>query len=139
MNDQISKLAKKSGFGVRNDEIYTSRLEHLPITENIEKLVELIVQECTGICDEHPAWTPRMIGNQIAEHFGVKRMTEARQHIGYVEREEGFYKIYAPPRGSITTQAFILCKYCNGCIYHCGGPKLDAVCCSCYDKDPENR
>ena len=50
-------------------------------------------------------------------------MSEDREHIGYIEREEGFYKLYAPTKGSIVTQAFILCKYCNGAIYHCMGPK----------------
>ena len=66
-------------------------------------------------------------------------MTEDRKHIGYIEREEGFYKLYAPPRGSIVTRAFILCKYCNGAISSVAGPKLDAVCFTCYDKDPELR
>lgn len=66
-------------------------------------------------------------------------VNEERKHIGYVEREEGFYKIYAPPSGSIVTQAFILCKYCRGAIHHCGGPKWDAVCFTCYDVDPELR
>lgn len=62
-----------------------------------------------------------------------------REHIGYTEREEGFYKLYAPPKGSIVTHAFILCKYCNGAIYHCMGPKYDAVCLTCYEKEPELR
>jgi len=64
---------------------------------------------------------------------------EERKHIGYIEREEGYYNLYAPPKGSIVTQAFILCKYCNGAIYHCSGPRYDAVCFTCYDKDPEFR
>ena len=59
--------------------------------------------------------------------------------IGYTEREEGFYPLYAPPKGSIVTHAFILCKYCNGSIYHCMGPKHDAVCLTCYEKDPDVR
>ena len=66
-------------------------------------------------------------------------MNEEREHIGYIEREEGYYKLYAPGEGYIVTQAFILCKYCNGAIYHCMGPKHDAVCLTCYDKDPELR
>ena len=64
---------------------------------------------------------------------------EERKHIGYIEREEGFYKLYAPVRGQIITQAFILCKYCNGSVYHCMGPKWDAVCFDCYQKDPDIR
>ena len=66
-------------------------------------------------------------------------MSEERKHIGYIEREEGFYKLYAPVKGQIVTHAFILCKYCNGTIYHCTGPKSDAVCFACYEKDPELR
>ena len=62
-----------------------------------------------------------------------------QKHIGYIEREEGYYKLYSPPKGSIVTHAFILCKYCNGAIYHCMGPKYDAVCLDCFDKDPELR
>lgn len=66
-------------------------------------------------------------------------MSEERKHIGYVEREEGFYKLYAPVKGQIVTQAFILCKYCNAYIYNSMGPKSDAVCFTCYDKDPDLR
>lgn len=66
-------------------------------------------------------------------------MTEERKHIGYIEREKGFYNLYAPLKGQIVTRAFVLCKYCNGYIYHCTGPKQDAVCFTCYEKDPELR
>lgn len=68
-----------------------------------------------------------------------KTQEEERKQIGWIEREEGFYKLYAPPKGSIVTHAFILCKYCNGAIYHCMGPKYDAVCFDCYEKEPELR
>lgn len=66
-------------------------------------------------------------------------MTEQREHIGYTEREEGFYKLYAPVKGSVVTQAFIMCKYCSQPIYHCSGPRSDAVCFECHDKDPDSR
>lgn len=66
-------------------------------------------------------------------------MTEERKQIGWCEREEGYYKIYEPVPGSIVTQAFILCKYCGGAIYHCMGPRYDAVCLTCYEKDPDER
>ena len=36
--------------------------------------------------------------------------------IGYTEHETGFKPLYAPPRGSIVTQAFILCRYCRASI-----------------------
>ncbi len=64
---------------------------------------------------------------------------EDREHIGYIEREEGFYRLYAPPKDSIATQAFVLCKYCDSAVYHSSGPKWDAVCFNCYEKDPELR
>jgi hypothetical protein len=64
---------------------------------------------------------------------------EERKHIGWTEREEGYYKLYAPPKGSIVTHAFILCRYCGGAIYHCMGPRYDAVCLTCFEKDIEVR
>lgn len=66
-------------------------------------------------------------------------MNEEREHIGYTEREEGFYKLYAPPKGSIVTHAFILCRYCDSAIYNCMGPRTDAVCFSCYEKEEDLR
>ena len=62
-----------------------------------------------------------------------------RELIGYTEHETGFEPLYAPPRGSIVTQAFIHCKYCMASIYHCMGPRRDAVCLTCYEKDPDER
>ena len=58
--------------------------------------------------------------------------------IGYTEHESGFEPLYAPLRGNIVTNAFITCKYCHCAIYHCMGPRSDAVCLICYDieKDP---
>ena len=66
-------------------------------------------------------------------------MNEERKLIGYTEREEGFYPLYASHRGFITTAAFILCKYCRGAIDSMGGPRYDAVCLTCYEKDPDER
>ena len=67
----------------------------------------------------------------------------ARDHskklLGYTEREEGFYPLYEPGRGFITTAAFIHCKYCKGAISGHGGPRYDAVCLTCYEKDPDVR
>ena len=39
--------------------------------EFCEKFAELIVREMLMTCEEHPAWTGRMIGEQIKQHFGV--------------------------------------------------------------------
>ena len=33
---------------------------------------ELIVAEMLQTCEDHPAWTGRMIGEQIKQHFGVE-------------------------------------------------------------------
>ena len=66
-------------------------------------------------------------------------MNEERKLIGYTEREEGFYPLYERERGFIVSAAFILCKYCRGAIDSMGGPRYDAVCLSCYEKDPELR
>ena len=65
-------------------------------------------------------------------------MSEHKQ-IGWTEREEGFYPLYAPGEGYIVTHAFIFCKYCNDSIYHCMGPQYDAVCLTCYEKEPDER
>ena len=62
-----------------------------------------------------------------------------RKLIGYIEREEGYYPLREPEPGSIVALAFILCKYCDATIYHCMGPKYDAVCLECFEKDPELR
>ena len=76
MNEQIRKFAKKSGFSLDADNIYTAKLEHLPITENMEKFAELIVRECAGIAYEYDA--PKMSGpgmiiaGRIEQHFGVE-------------------------------------------------------------------
>ena len=62
-----------------------------------------------------------------------------KELIGYTEREEGFEPLYAPPRGSIVTQAFIHCRYCSGSIYHCMGPRSDAVCLICHEIETEGK
>ena len=33
---------------------------------------ELIVKEMLQTCEDHPAWTGRMISEQIKQHFGVE-------------------------------------------------------------------
>ena len=66
-------------------------------------------------------------------------VNETRKLIGYTEREEGFYPLYEPSRGSIVTRALITCKYCNNVVYPFQGPRSDAVCLTCYDKDPDDR
>jgi hypothetical protein len=62
-----------------------------------------------------------------------------RRLIGYTEREEGFYPLYEAQRGMVVTHAFIMCKYCSGPISPNMGPRSDAVCIPCYEKDPDER
>ena len=61
-----------------------------------------------------------------------------RKIVGYTIMDEGpAQPIYEPERGMIVTHAFILCKYCNGAIYHCMGPRYDAVCLDCYEHNTD--
>ena len=74
MSERIRELAKKSGFSLDSTGIYTAKLEHLPITDNMEKFALLIVQECAGIYDKIDN------GNQ---HLGTDNYLEAIQkHFG---------------------------------------------------------
>lgn len=59
--------------------------------------------------------------------------------IGYTEHETGFEPLYAPPRGSIVTQAFIHCRYCMASIYPCMGPQRNAVCLMCHEIETEGK
>ncbi len=72
MNKRIRELAKKSGFSLDSTEIYTAKLEHLPITENMEKFAELIVRECANV---ELYWLNEQVSKSVAEkikqHFGV--------------------------------------------------------------------
>jgi len=77
MNERIRKLAKQAGFGLHRDgEIYTSRLEHLPITEDIEKFAELIVRECIDIVSPYAIRMENFDGghpiDDLKKHFGVE-------------------------------------------------------------------
>lgn len=54
---------------------------------------------------------------------------ETREPIGY--RLE---PIYAPKKGHIVTQAFILCSSCQGAISSTGGPGYNSLCLKCIDK-----
>jgi hypothetical protein len=64
MNNRIEELMPKPWtFPYPDRELYTK--------EQFEKFAELIVKEMLQTCEDHPAWTGRMIGEQIKEHFGV--------------------------------------------------------------------
>ena len=77
MNERIKKLVKQAGGefwqriesdGVLNKEAYIT----FDPPQSLEKFAELIVKEMLQTCEDHPAWTGRMIGEQIKQHFGVE-------------------------------------------------------------------
>ena len=83
MNERIRQFAKKSGFSLDSTEIYTAKLEHLPITENMEKFAELIVKEMCQVinADCELQFSQGVITNLgglnqarelIKQHFGVE-------------------------------------------------------------------
>lgn len=57
MNEQIRKFAKKSGFSLDSTEIYTAKLEHLPITENMEKFAALLIEAVLDQVKERAYYT----------------------------------------------------------------------------------
>lgn len=63
MNERIQELINKAGTDVSGK--WISR-------DHAEKFAELIVAEMLQTCEDHPAWTGRMIGEQIKQHFGVE-------------------------------------------------------------------
>ena len=76
MNERIKELVKQAG-GHFSTHILTSypaqRRESIELWDkNIEKFAELIVKEMLQTCEDHPAWTGRMIGENIKQHFGVE-------------------------------------------------------------------
>ena len=77
MNERIRELVKQAG-GHFSTHILTSypaqRRESIELWDkNIEKFAELIVAEMLQICEDHPGWSGRMIGEQIKQHFGVEK------------------------------------------------------------------
>jgi hypothetical protein len=62
MNEQIKLLAEQASK------------ETFPVGSMawMERFAELIVREMLKTCKDHPAWTGRMIGEQIKQHFGVE-------------------------------------------------------------------
>ena len=65
MNERIKELAEQAG-------IYKLNLSDETEYWIMEKFAELIVKEMLQTCEDHPAWTGRMIGEQIKQHFGVE-------------------------------------------------------------------
>ena len=62
MNERIKELLEQAGV----------KYVTMPKDTVYEKFAELIVREMLQTCEDHPAWTGRMIGEQIKEHFGFE-------------------------------------------------------------------
>ena len=62
MNERIKELLEQAGV----------KFVVMPKDTEYEKFAELIVAEMLQTCKDHPAWTGRMIGEQIKQHFGVE-------------------------------------------------------------------
>ena len=62
MNKRIRELLEQAGV----------KFVVMPKDTEYEKFAELIVKEMLRTCEDHPAWTGRMIGEQIKQHFGVE-------------------------------------------------------------------
>ena len=70
MNERIRELAEQAGFGLHRDgEIYTSRLEHLPITEDIEKFAQLIVRECMALMNQEQEYYSKPFPYEPSEYY----------------------------------------------------------------------
>jgi hypothetical protein len=67
MNERIRELAEQATTSIKDEYGHWigSELDE-------EKFAELIVKEMLRTCEDHPAWTGRMIGEQIKQHFGVE-------------------------------------------------------------------
>ena len=76
MNERIKELAEQAGLKHYNWSTNESNIIDgdfkYPRLEDYRKFAELIVQEMLVTCEEHPAWTGRMIGEEIKQHFGVE-------------------------------------------------------------------
>ena len=68
MNKRIKLLALQAGYTPLPGFDFANELQEV----FLEKFAELIVAEMLQTCENHPAWTGRMIGEQIKQHFGVE-------------------------------------------------------------------
>ena len=64
MNERIRELAEQA------TKKYDRLGNEIPFAQpDLEKFAELIVAEMLQTCEDHPAWTGRMIGEEIKQHF----------------------------------------------------------------------
>lgn len=61
-----------------------------------------------------------------------ERLLEKNGEYNYGDRSYIFDPIYEAPKGSIVTQAIMLCRECLGIIKYTGGPGMRSVCLKCY-------
>ena len=64
---RIRQFEKESGLEIYGLGARRDKWEH-----TMEKFTKLIVKEMLQTCEDHPAWTGRMIGEHIKQHFGVE-------------------------------------------------------------------
>ena len=67
MNDRYRELAIEAKLIAPE----YNGFDHTRLSISQQKFAELIVKEMLVTCEAHPAWTGRMIGEQIKQHFGV--------------------------------------------------------------------
>lgn len=94
-----------------------------------------------GSSDKRPAYyrTNDTLLSEIEQYQQLTRMNQlADDIVGYQRTDSGFEPIRKPPRGSIVTHAFIICSKCQGSVYHCSGPRLNALCLPCFRIEDNN-
>jgi hypothetical protein len=67
MNKRIRELVRESHL-----DVYALGLDKAKWEAALDRYTELIVKEMLQTCEDHPAWTGRMIGEQIKQDFRVK-------------------------------------------------------------------
>jgi len=72
MDNKLKKLAQQAGFGIRDGELYTAKLEHLPITQNMEKFAELIARETFDWVVDNVGLMGDAEWQALKKHFGVE-------------------------------------------------------------------
>lgn len=70
MNERIKDLARQAGFCVTSTDIFTSKLEHLPITQDMEKFAESIIDECIAVVQNGGGMCGAISSNNLKQHFG---------------------------------------------------------------------
>jgi hypothetical protein len=71
MNERIRQLVEQATDTVEIVNPDTGITHHREFFDK-EKFAELIVREMLQTCEDHPAWTGRMIGEEIKQDFGVE-------------------------------------------------------------------